>query len=188
MEALELKKLSNRHETLALWMVCNPHRSQGDAARALGYTQAWVSRVAGSDMFQARMRGLRRQLQAETLDKIGTLVAKGAELSMTFLNRQLESALENQAAGMPVGLSDRTALETGSMALKALGYGVPTAPTEQRHLHVHVTAEQLRAARERGASPRTDVPLKATTHELGDKRTSEDRPAPQPFDIEATLS
>lgn len=86
----EILSLSNRHEAILEALIAHPHRTHGDIARMLGYTDAWFSIIIHSDVFQARYRermagvydetqaGIREKLEAVAhcaLDKLGNVVA-----------------------------------------------------------------------------------------------------------------
>lgn len=48
-------KISYSHEALINWLLVNPDRPLSDAAAYFGYTQAWLSTIIHSDVFQAKL-------------------------------------------------------------------------------------------------------------------------------------
>lgn len=52
-------QISYSHEALVNWLLVNPDRPLRDAAAYFGYTQAWLSTIIHSDVFQAKL--LQRQ-------------------------------------------------------------------------------------------------------------------------------
>lgn len=150
-----IAKLSPRHEALALFVVAHPHMSQGQIAKACNYTQPWVSQVMGTSMFKARVKHLQEQLASETLETLGQKIARGAELA---IDRTIER-LEDKSVPASFLASARQDL------LKALDYGAPPSePSKvEKHLHVHVSAEDVARARARIGQTKTPAKLLSDT-------------------------
>lgn len=138
----QLKAMNHRHEGLLTWLLLNPHRPLGDCARDLGYTQAWVSNVVHSDMFQALYRA---ECAKRNEIAVHTISSKLGRLTAAVLDRSIER-IENGTA------TEKFLDNTRRGCLEALGY---TSKREeagpQKHLHVHVDGQTLIAARERAA-------------------------------------
>lgn len=106
-------KTSYSHEAMADLILANPAISQGEIARAFGYTEGWVSQVIGSDSFQAYLSTRKEQV----LDP----VLRGAvEESFKGLVLQSIARLREKLAANP---SDELALEVFKNSSRALGYG-----------------------------------------------------------------
>lgn len=146
-----IAKLSPRHEALALFVVAHPHLTQGQVAKACNYTQAWVSQVMSTSMFKARVKYLQEQLATEILETLGQKIARGAELA---IDRTIER-LEDKSVPASFLASARQDL------LKALDYGAPPSePSKvEKHLHVHVSAEDVARARARIGQTKTAAKL-----------------------------
>lgn len=136
-----IAKLSPRHEALALFVMANPRLNQGQVARALGYTQAWVSQVMASSLFKARLRALQQELAEETIEEVKLKIVHGANLAM---DKTLERL--NQP-----GVSDAFVTAARTDLLKAVGFGAPPSEPsklEQHvHNHLHISAEDVANAR-----------------------------------------
>ncbi len=143
----EIKKISYRHEGVLNWLVANPHKSQGDCARALGYTESWLSTLIHSDMFQARLQAKCEEVGVECVHTIKNKLIGIAAMSLERTRERLERLGEREP-------SERFLLDTTKTVLAAIGY-VPSngGVKEQKHLHIHVpvSGEQIEAAREEAA-------------------------------------
>ena len=117
MAATQLQDLSYRHEAILDWLVLNPDKSQGDCARALGYTEAWLSQVINSNLFQARLGML---LQEKREHGIFTTTEKLAGLADLAIERTLKYV---EVSADPVFV-----LSAAEVALKRLGYGAAKTP------------------------------------------------------------
>lgn len=135
---VELKKLNYRHEAILIWLLENPDRKLGDCARELNYTQAWLSTVINSDMFQElykRRCEERGQIAIHsTINRLGRISA----LALEQIERKLEAG----------AVSEKFLLDVSSQTLDRLGFSKPTAE-QAPHVHFHVDANDLIAARER---------------------------------------
>ena len=148
MAANQIQRLSDVHEYILDWLLANPGQPQYLLANSLGYTQAWISTVINSDVFQAKLR----EAQEERRD----LIVLGPSEK---LNAVADLALEKTLEKLEVNPSEGFLAQTSSMALKALGYGgnKGSAGEAHKHLHLHVGADELQAARERAQARRPKV-------------------------------
>src|SRR3990167_6850136 len=90
MPALELKKLNSAHHAIAAWLVTNPGANQGECARALGYTEPWVSRVINSDLFKAYYEQLRDMRDLQEIHSIKDKMAYNTHLALDRMREKLE--------------------------------------------------------------------------------------------------
>lgn len=131
-----LKRLNHRHRAIIDWILANPERSLGDCARALGYSQAWLSTVIGTDLFRdefARRRaGLEEQEDREIVGKLRRVAKSTLDLMAT----RLESGAND---GDPV--SDQLLIQGSREALRALGYGGPARA--QTHININHGQQQI---------------------------------------------
>lgn len=135
-----MKKLNHRHEAMINWLIANPHRGLGEMARDLGYSQAWVSTVVNSDMFQAAYRRRCEELGEVVTHSISAKLQRAGALWLDRVNRKLEEE----------EVSERFLAESGRTILKALGG--PTEVQQHQHIHLMVDAERLERARELAAA------------------------------------
>lgn len=141
---LELTKLNHRHAQIVNWLILHPDKTQGDCARAFGYTEPWLSRLINSDLFQVALQ----QRQAE-LGRVcvHTMANKLQHLAALTIDRSIE-LVQTKAC------TERFLSETRDSVLDRLGYGVsraaqPQGSGEQKHLHIHVEGDTLQRAREK---------------------------------------
>lgn len=82
----ELKKLKPRHDAIMEWLLANPEKTQGDCARAFGVTQAWMSTIVNSHVFQSRYQTvLQDRMESQIMplrDKLVGLVDASVEKLM----------------------------------------------------------------------------------------------------------
>ena len=99
------------------WMLENPGGALRDCAVYFGYTQAWVSTVIHSDIFQAKLRERRGDIEAVVAADIPAKLRAVADIALEKLAAQLES-------------SDNAGFihETADMVLNRLGYGPKSSP------------------------------------------------------------
>lgn len=157
-----IKWLNSVHEYMALWLISNPHRHQSELAQEIGYTEAWVSTVIHSDMFQAAYRELCGEYQTVAVEGIGEKVNAAAMEALGAMREKIR----NKAC------SEQFLLGATKTLLGAIGYGSPqVAQTTAQHLHLHVSKEDIlesRARMEARYSSRTlpeqsvDVPMEVS--------------------------
>jgi len=134
-----MKSLSHRHDYILDWLICNPHRSQRECARELGYTEAWLSQIINSDLFQAEYKKKCRERGLVAVHSIANQMTSAASLA---LERSIE-ILSNGTA------SERFIGDTRDSLLDRLGFGKTQDDEPDRHLHIHVDAAEVERARER---------------------------------------
>lgn len=114
MSRMQLKDLNHRHEGIAHWLMANPDKNMGDCARALGYTQAWLSQVIHTDAFQAYYQRLLEDYVDDRVrplrDKINNIAHKAC------------GALEDQL-DTPEFIPPKDLASIADRALQRLGYG-----------------------------------------------------------------
>src|SRR3990172_4873968 len=141
-----LKRLNYRHDAIILWLLTYPDRPLGDCAAFFGYTQAWLSQIIHTDMFQAAYREKAQELGKSTIHDIKSKMFNLAAVSLEKATKKIESG----------GASERFLSDTMKNVLTSLGYGAPVMQNDNRsqQVHLHVSAEQLTEARERAAQAR----------------------------------
>lgn len=106
----QLKAISHRHQAIMDLMLAQPDVTQREIAAVLGYTEAWVSQVIHSDVFQATYRKLYK-------DQFDTVVIGSREKLLGLAHQAMERVGEElQNAPTP-----RFALDTMNSTLRALG-------------------------------------------------------------------
>lgn len=153
-----IQKLNYSHEAIIDWLIANPDRNQGDCAEDFGLTQAWLSRVVNSDMFQVkyqeRLAQKRERLDEELAYKLSDLANK----TVGAVRRRIDSG----------ACSDKFLGDTMDRTLAALGFtqdskGVgPPATT----VNVLVDAKTIELARERSLANSGNSPAKIINGEV----------------------
>ena len=110
-------KLSYTHQACVDQILANPGISQGELARMFGYTQAWMSRIIGSDAFQEYLV----QRRTEMLDPV---LAETIEERIRGVMVQSLDVVARKLEATPTG---EFALKAMELTSRALGYGVKPA-------------------------------------------------------------
>lgn len=150
-----IKSVSYTHEAMILWMISNPHKSQGDAALYFGVTQGWLSKVVHSDAFQLLYR--KRQ------DEVASVVAAGIPEK---LNAATSVALDRLTEKIEGSESQDFLLDATDKLLKANGFAPtgqrnpvsPAAPQNQQNNTFIISGDGLKKARELLQKPPTELP------------------------------
>lgn len=139
MAATQIKDLSYRHEAILDWLMLNPDKSQGDCARELGYTEAWLSQVINSNLFNLRLGMLQQEKREHGIFTIAEKLAGLASM-----------AIEKTAKNVEVSADPAFVLSAAEIALKRLGYGpkavVTTPATQTNNTLIIATESGLREA------------------------------------------
>ena len=108
-----IQRVKYTHDALIDMIIANPAVSQGELAKAFGYTQGWLSRVMNSDAFQARLAARKM----EVVDP--QLVLSIDEKLRALASKSLDVVLDK----LSVTQNPDTALKALEVTSKALGYG-----------------------------------------------------------------
>ena len=139
MAEVQIAQMRISHELILNWLVLNPEKTQGECATYFGITEAWLSVVINSDVFQARW-AQRKHFIADQTDKL--MIAKARGVVDKGLDR-LETLVENSQDPAFI-------LQTTDKMMGRLGFGHkpvgPTVTVTQNNLTVD--AGTLAAARQ----------------------------------------
>lgn len=111
----QLSKIRHWHEQIVDLMLARPEWTQGQIASYFDKTEAWLSQVINSDLFQAYYHGRMKEHQERVSEGIIDKVEGLAAVSLDKLHNRVASLEDDFNIG-PVR-------ETCEMALKSLGYG-----------------------------------------------------------------
>lgn len=136
----EILSLSNRHEAILEALVANPHRTHGDIARMMGYTDAWFSIIYHSDAFQARYRERMAGVYDETQETIRAKLEGIAHIALDKLGDVIQTTRDE---GTIVDIADKTLHRLGFAPSKG-----PGAPTLIQNNLYTVDAALLASARQ----------------------------------------
>jgi hypothetical protein len=108
-----IQRVHYTHDAMIDLVLMKPGIAQGEIAKYFGYTEAWVSRVMGSDAFQARLAERKTELVDPTIlasldEKLKGLVHQSIDILTDKLN---------------ASKNPDTALKVLELGTKALGFG-----------------------------------------------------------------
>ena len=156
--ALAIGHLNHKHEGVMRWLLLNPDRTQGDCARELRYTEAWISRIINSDMFQAEYKRRCRETGVADAHSTRARISGLAATAMEKLQEKIE---------LPTA-EPRLLKETADMALKHLGYGTAPAPVEtDTGRTIHVAGDLIVQARETARASRPPIEVRMELPAVG---------------------
>lgn len=154
MSEVQLKNLSKRHDAIMEWLLANPERSLLECARTFVVTQAWLSCIIHSDIFQARYQKMLGEYQDGRImplrDKLIGVVNK---------------AIDNVAQAVETSADGEFNLDVADRLLNRLGYGtkVAQAPGGLTINNVQMvsaaTPEEIAAARMRFRQSQQELPV-----------------------------
>lgn len=112
----QLTDISHTHEAIMNFMIAAPQLPLRDVAAHFGYTQAWLSTLIHSDLFQARLR-----------EKQGLVMSGIAEDLTAKLKAVADVGIEKIAQQLETSEDPRFLLESTKLALTHLGFGAKPA-------------------------------------------------------------
>lgn len=112
MAEVQIGKVSHKHEAILNWMLLNPEQPLYRCAQEFGVTQAWLSVVINSDLFQQRLAERQDGVFEGTVLTLRQKLAGVAECAVERLGEKVSQS--NDPAFL---------LQAADKTLKALGYG-----------------------------------------------------------------
>lgn len=119
-------KTNYSHDAIIDQIITNPGVDQKEIARAMGYSEGWVSQIMASDSFQAAFDRRKEEL-------VDPVLRHSLEENFKALVLQSANVLRRKLEANP---SDLLALKVMENASKALGYGARISG-EVKHTHTH---------------------------------------------------
>lgn len=134
--AVQIQTISHKHQAIADWLIANPEKTQGECAAAFGITQAWLSIVINSDIFQDYLQqryaevatpvvfSLREKLLGvahRAVEKLGTAVdnSQDPEFILAAADRALHRLGYAPAKGPTVAVQNNIAVNAPTLAVDA---------------------------------------------------------------------
>jgi hypothetical protein len=148
----EVKKLSETHHQMMLWLVQNPGKPLSAMSEKFGYTVPWLSSVINSSLFQARLQELQKAEDVCVLADIPSQLRGVTSMALDTMAEQVDKVQRNPT------MADREYVkEVVELGLKNLGFGQPkpgvVTPTgtfmQQNNTFVSVGPEVLERARQK---------------------------------------
>lgn len=168
LETLRPVRITGRtlaYDELITMLLANPFRTQRDIAAEVGYSEAWLSRIISSDVFQAKLA--ERQQNSVEPERHAAVAARFGGIrdrAHASLSRTL-ALIENKLDRPAEELDSKEVLESGKFLAQLAGYGPRDAagqPPVQVNMSVHLQelstnmVSLFRAAR-------ADAPLEASS-------------------------
>lgn len=147
------------YDRLCDWLLANPEKTLGDAAKEFNVTQSWLSVIKNSDSFKAyyaeRSAAYSKELQSASVATLVGVKEKTAAAAETALD-EIQNRLETMGAVMPFS----QLLDIAKLNLATSGYTAQSkGPVQQVNVNIGtVGRDELERARERmrqvgGAAP-----------------------------------
>ncbi len=135
-DSVQLEEISYRHEAIIDWMLLNPDKKQSECAKALNYTEAWLSSVVNSDLFKYHYAQRRMAYNRKLHDGIVTKLAETSKESLEKLHdyvSQMEVGGEEFDPHLLLDIADRTLHRQGYAPTKHPMQVVPEGNNGQKH-------------------------------------------------------
>lgn len=112
----QIQKISHRHSMIMNWMVLNPDKPLRMCADHFGVTQAWLSTVIHSDVFQAEFQQKLQNIHGRCAESIPEKLRMVADIA---LDRLADKVAESEDAEFILDAADK--------ALHRMGYAPSSA-------------------------------------------------------------
>lgn len=148
---MELQKLNHRHDQIAEWLVINGDKTQGDCARHFKYTEAWMSQLIHSDMFQALYIELCNDRKIAAVHTVRNKMSHVASLALD----KIIAGLKSDAVGGP------DPMEAAELMLDRLGFSPKSSAVNAQaaggdiNNNYYLTSEDLQRSRDNAREERT---------------------------------
>lgn len=142
----QIARISYTHEAFINWLLENPERPLRDAAAYFGYSQAWLSTILHSDVFQAKLSERQDAVFATVAQDIPAKLRAAADIGLEKLTFALEKTEDSEFI-----------LDATDKLLHRMGYApsasrAPVAASVTNNTQINmfqVDAGQLAEARQR---------------------------------------
>lgn len=146
-----IEKTKYSHEAMIDYLIAHPRVTQKEISLAFGYTEPWISRIFGSDSFQAALAIRREELTDPAL------VASIDERLRGMAIQSME-IITNKLGNHPdaVGKDTNLAVKALEISTKALGFGArqtPNVAVNNYVVHLPPKSPNAEAWREAHAPP-----------------------------------
>jgi hypothetical protein len=88
----DIQRISHTHEAVINWLVLNPEKSMRECADVFGYTQAWLSTLVHSDIFQMALRERQEAVAARVTQSIPQKLRMCTEVALDKLANAIEQS------------------------------------------------------------------------------------------------
>lgn len=139
----QIATLNHTHQRILDWLILNPDKTLRECADSMGYTQAWLSTVIHSDVFQLQLRQMNAEVHARVCGSVPEKLAALADIGIEKLTDMLAKSED------PVFVANTT-----DKLLHRMGYAPKATPVvtgttvNVQNNTFHVSREELTAARQ----------------------------------------
>lgn len=145
MAEVQIKKVSHKHAMIMNWMVLNPDQSLRACADHFGVSQAWLSVVIHSDVFQAEFQQKLKNISARVAESIPEKLRAVADIA---LDKLAEKVAESEDPDFILDAADKALHRMGYAPASARnGYGAGSQVNVQQNNVFMLDAEDLARAR-----------------------------------------
>lgn len=134
-QSVQIAKVNHWHERLSDWLIANPDKTLGEAAKVFNKTQSWISTVIHSHAFEDYHKARSEAYSASVLDKAAGVAGQALEA--------LGERLASEAAILPIG----TLLEVADVMTKRARPAPAQAPTQITNQIGIMTRDELASIR-----------------------------------------
>lgn len=154
MAAVQIQKVSFRHEHIIDWLLANPgEKNMESLCQQLNVSRPWLSIVMNSDAFRAEYERRREEYNKELGETVVAKMYKAASKALDNVISELDDA----------EIDPRFALDVVDKTTNRLGFGAKAGatPLVEVNQHLHVVDSQLLA--EARQAMRTTAPAASLT-------------------------
>jgi hypothetical protein len=108
----QVQKLSITHDEIMDWCILHPGATLAEMGMYFGYSVSWLSQIVNSDLFQARYKERRGEIDAAVAADLPTRLRANAALALEKLGRHLETSEDPEFL-----------MQIADKSLHRLGYG-----------------------------------------------------------------
>lgn len=143
----QIGKISYTHEAFINWLLENPERPLRDAAAYFGYTQAWLSTILHSAVFQAKLSERQDAVFASVAQDIPSKLRAAADIGLEKLTLKLENTEDGEFI---LDATDKLLHRMGYAPSASRNPVTPAHVTNNTQINMfQVDAAQLAEARQR---------------------------------------
>jgi hypothetical protein len=145
MAEVQIQRISHKHSMIMNWMVLNPHQPLRACADHFGVTQAWLSTVIHSDVFQAEFQQKLQNIHVRCAEGIPEKLKVVADIA---LDKLADKIAESEDADFILDAADKALHRMGYAPSSARnGYGAGQGVQVNQQNVFMLSKEDLEAAR-----------------------------------------
>lgn len=153
MAQVQIQSMRYSHDAMVDVIVANPAIKQGELARMFGRSDAWISVIMASDVFQMKLAERRQEI-------IDPLMKEEIEARFKMVTRRSLEVLQDKLSAPSNSVDSNLALQAAKLGMAGMGIGQPSrdAGQEQSGDRISRLAQRLEGLLGPAAAP-TRAPL-----------------------------